>query len=573
MPGRSCSDTQCASKPVSNTNRSAYQSAVQQFRAKNYDVALAELRAAIERGALADNEVVNGQRLLADLYVAKGQPRRAASILETLLHQLTPSHTRYVPVMVHRAGILLRTGDIAGASQLDMNALLKTADVNLLAQSGYILTLCEQFASALQVYTTALKYQPDSPELLFNCASACRAMGDLEQAESLYDRAILLAPKDWEAYKNRSDLRRQTNARNHIDELRGLQRENGTDRIAQVQLNFALAKELEDLKRYEESFSHLQAGARARRAGLRYDPKNDLAVMAAIAETFDGAFFRESAVAPDLDSDGSTGEDLKEKAEGEQGQGIIFILGMPRTGTTLVDRLLTSVPGVVSAGEPDTFARLLAAQVSGRKNLSPEGKTAFVRASREVDFKKLGRAYSEQLKSRAAQQGAKVILDKNPMNFLYAGLIHRALPAARIVHLQRDPVDTCYAIYKTLFKTAYPFSYDQQELGCYYVAYRQLMQHWREASPGAIYDLQYEKLVTALESESRSLLKFCGLEWHPQVLDFYRQKRSGTATASAAQVRQPLYTSSIGKWRHHASQLTPLVQLLEQAGTPVSADS
>jgi hypothetical protein len=152
-----------------------------------------------------------------------------------------------------------------------------------------------------------------------------------------------------------------------------------------------------------------------------------------------------------------------------------------------------------------------------------------------------------------------------PFNFLYAGLIHLALPRAKIIDVRRHPMDTCYAVYKQLFKDAYPFSYDLGELGQYYVAYDELMRHWNSVMPGVIHTLHYEAVVADLEGEARRLLAYCGLPWEDQCLRFHENARAST-TASALQVRQPLYDTSVGKWRRYAQQLEGLRLQLERAG-------
>jgi hypothetical protein len=156
-------------------------------------------------------------------------------------------------------------------------------------------------------------------------------------------------------------------------------------------------------------------------------------------------------------------------------------------------------------------------------------------------------------------------IDKLPFNFLYCGLIHRALPRARIVHVVRDPMDTCYAVYKTLFGQAYPFSYDLEELATYYIAYHRLMNHWRTTMPGLIQDVSYENVVANSETEARQLVAYCGLQWEPACLEFHNLKSAST-TASAVQIRQPIYSSSVGKWRRYEQQLEPLRARLEEAG-------
>jgi hypothetical protein len=161
-------------------------------------------------------------------------------------------------------------------------------------------------------------------------------------------------------------------------------------------------------------------------------------------------------------------------------------------------------------------------------------------------------------------------VDKMPMNFLYAGLIHLALPKARIIHVVRDPMDTCYAVFKTLFEGAYPYSYSLGELARYFVSYQRLMDHWERMIPGVMLHVKYEELVTDAKAQTESMLDYCGLSWEQQCLDFHKLEDAST-TASAVQIRQPVYKSSVGKWRNYSEQLQPVVEILEKAGIHISA--
>jgi hypothetical protein len=189
-----------------------------------------------------------------------------------------------------------------------------------------------------------------------------------------------------------------------------------------------------------------------------------------------------------------------------------------------------------------------------------------VQQTAELDFTRLGEAYLDS--SRPLTGHTPHFIDKMPLNFLYAGLIHLALPHARIIHLVREPMDSCYAIYKRLFQDAYPWSYDLDEIADYYLAYRRLMTHWNKAMPGVIHELHYEELVTSAETCSRELLCHCDLIWEEQCLHF-DQSTAPSTTASASQVRQPLYTSSIQRWRDYEQQLAPLAEKLREAGIQI----
>jgi len=314
-----------------------------------------------------------------------------------------------------------------------------------------------------------------------------------------------------------------------------------------VQLRFALAKECEDLGEYARSFRHLARGAQCRRRNLKYDVATDVATV----EWIVAAFPRVAAAA----------------SSPAGAQGPIFIVGLPRSGSTLADRILGSHSHIVSAGELNEFALAIVAAVEEGSGRSRIPRRELVALSAALDFAALGTAYLER--ARAAGAGAGRFTDKMPLNYLYCGLIRRALPQAKIVHTVRHPLAACYAIYKTLFEDGYPFSYDLDEIASYYIAYRRLMAHWRAAMPGAIFDLSYEALIRDQRGETRRLLEYCGLDWEEACAQFHRNPAPST-TQSAAQVREPLYAKSVDQWRHYERELKPLRERLEAAGVDMS---
>ncbi|MBN8429323.1 sulfotransferase [Microbulbifer salipaludis] len=495
--------------------------------------------------------LVNGWRLLADVQAATGRIREAIASLETAWNAAKGETKSWVSTGLHLARALATAGQ-EGRAKSTLHALnpAELKHPEPLAQAAYLYSLCEEHELSLQLYERALEYRPDSVELLFNCAAANRAMGNLSRAEVLYDRLLALNPADAEAYKNRSDLRRQTANSNHVQAIRKAISVVDDDIASASQLNFALAKELEDIGYHAESFAALAEACRLRRSIIQYSLEKDLGKIDEIASVFSEETFSRLQ---------------QTYSQSGLGKGVIFVLGMPRTGTTLVDRILCATGQVYSAGEPGIFSRLVG-EMSQDLLRQQAGEMSIISAASSIDFEALGRRYLQELHERAPDSAPAFILDKNPMNFLYVGLIRLALPAARIVHLRRDPMDTCYAVYKTQFRNAYPFSYEQTELASYFIRYHELMDTWRSMRGVEFLDLQYEDLVDQFESESRRLYGFCGLDWSPEVQHFYRNERQGTATASASQVRQPVYRSSVGKWKRYEAQLQPMRDLLAQAG-------
>ncbi|WP_193162482.1 tetratricopeptide repeat-containing sulfotransferase family protein [Microbulbifer hainanensis] len=529
-----------------------YRSALALYQRKDFPAAIDQVRQAVA----VDPKLINGWRLWADCCTAQGKLGEAVQHLYLARSRADSESRQWVSVTLHLCELLVRAGHHGDArSTLDEIAFIDIAHVEPLSRAAYLYSLCDAHRESLRLYESALTLQPENDQLLFNCAAANRAMGDMQRAEQLYDRLLALNPDDFEAFKNRSDLRRQTAEQNHIAELERCITRDGIPAAGASQLHFALAKEYEDLGQFEQSLSALNTACKLRRSLITYDASQEAHRLREIRAVFDAEYFQPR-------------ERNMPAALPDAGRGIIFVLGMPRTGTTLVDRLLCCGDRVFSAGEPGTFARLLMELVP-RGESDTVARDAFVRRAAKVDFKELGRRYESELRSRVGGDSDTVIIDKNPMNFLYAGLIHQALPAAKIVHLRRHPADTCYAILKTQFRSAYPFSYDQCELAHYYLGYRELMEHWHRVMPGRIFDLHYEQLVQDLEEQSRRLFDFCDLPWNRDVLDFHQQEKQGTATASASQVRQPVYTSSIGKWRNYREGLQPMLEVLRAGGIVV----
>lgn len=406
---------------------------------------------------------------------------------------------------------------------------------------GDCLSRLERHAEAHVAYDRAIALQPRVANHWFNRASVRRFLGRLVEAESDYDQCLALDPDDTQACLNRADLRVQTAERHHVDQLEGLLARGGWRWEREVPLRYALAKELEDLGRHDEAWIHLAAGAALRRRHLQYDPRTDLQTVDWLRAAFPGG-------GPRPGGHGSTEP--------------IFIVGMPRTGSTLVDRMIGSHSQVTSAGELIHFGN--AVVDAARRRLGRNGTRAeLVAASAGVDFAALGADYLTR--SRPLTGSTAHFTDKLPLNYLYCGLIDAALPAARIVHVTRHPLATCFGVFKVLFDQGYPFSYDLMEIADYYIAYRRLMAHWQASLPGRIIEIGYEDLVADPGTQCRALIASLGLAWEADCLDFHRNP-APASTASATQVRRPLYTSAVSMWRNYARQLAPLRARLEAAG-------
>ncbi|HEX5792922.1 MAG TPA: sulfotransferase [Rheinheimera sp.] len=448
-------------------------------------------------------------------------------------------------LQLRRLHCLQRCGQTAEALTLAQR-LCQTPlpDADFLSELALQCSRLQQFDQAATLYQQALALQPDNANLYYNYATMLRFCGQLAAAEQMLDKATALQPLDTDAWHLRSNLRKQRPDKHHCDGLTVMLQRDDLSPKQRVQLHYALAKELEDLQQYPQSFAQLAAGASLRRQHIHYQLQDDLAVMRLIQQQFSADFFRQP------------------RSEGYNNSEAVFIVSMPRAGSTLAERILGCDPKIQLAGELNNFASQLTAlaqQSAGRKL----DKAALVQQASQLDFAQLGQAYIDSTRPLTGAQPHFV--DKLPLNFLYVGLIHLALPQAKIIHVQRNPIDHCYAIYKHLFADAYPFSYQLDELAQYYQAYQALMAHWQHCLPGVIHTVQYEDLISQPEVQSKALYDHCGLSWTERCLQFHRHNKQASTTGSASQVRQPLYNSSVARWRCYQSELAELISAFPDA--------
>lgn len=404
-------------------------------------------------------------------------------------------------------------------------------------------TQCLVFDGAARTARAAAAIKPNDPDTLFNVAPSAIALGELDEAEAALDRVIALNRNDWEAYYLRATVRKQNADDNHVSALKEALTRGRGDPKAETALGYALGKELEDLGQLDEAFDYLAIGAAARRQRMSYTVDIDERAMADVADAFNAGY-------------------LNRPSAGHDGEAPIFIVGMPRSGTTLVDRILSSHSCVASRGELNDLPMAIT-QATPRAT----DKSSRIAASTQIDARALGEAYARSL--RGWGDGPARLIDKAPLNFLYIGLIVKALPNARIIHVTRHPMASGFAMFKTYFRMGYPFSYDLNEIGRYIAAYRKLLTHWRTHLPGRILDVAYEDVVDDIEAQARRMLDHCALAWEPACVAFHHNA-SPSATASAAQVRQPLYRGSLDQWRKIEHRLQPLAESLKARGVALS---
>lgn len=482
--------------------------------------------------------------LLGSFAALFGQ-RKAEAL--ALVEQYLAVNPRHFECLLQRTECLFAIGrreDALAAAGLAADA--GAAAAAALDAVGEALVNAGEHGPARDLYDRALKVAPDDVTILGKRAVLNVFLGDFDAAGADYDRVLQLSPTDPHALKGRAELARQTADNNAIAAMNAALARLPADSYEAATVHFALAKSHDDLGDHAASWRHLSIANRLDRRRVSYDRAQDVATIERIIQ----GFAQVQAITPDF-----------------TGESPIFIVGLPRTGTTLTDRILSSHSLVSSGGEPPALADAITAAVDRRAPPGALNWLDFAAALPSLDGPGIAADYLLRMQARRGDRPR--FTDKQPANFFYCGVIFRAFPNARIVHVTRHPLAACYAIYKARFRDrAYAFSYDLDELGVFYVAYRRLMSHWHSVLPGRILDLAYEDIVTALEPTTRRLLDYAGLPFEPACLEFHLNPAS-TGTASAVQVRRPLYESSLQEWRHYEAQLAPLAARLRAAGIAV----
>jgi tetratricopeptide (TPR) repeat protein len=387
----------------------------------------------------------------------------------------------------------------------------------------------------------ALEIKPERFGSWNNLGVAYQALGRFEEATAAFERAIELSPDEAPVHLNLANMSKFKPDDRRLPGLRRLlDRVDQLDTEKQIAAHFAMGKALADLGDHDVAFQHLKAGNALKRATFIYDEPQRLATMKNIAAKFTPEFIRSSS------------------GHGDTSWSPIFVVGMPRSGTTLMEQVLASHSQVFGAGELETFKELIG-ECAKRRHVVPN-YPELTSSLPPDEITELGRMYTARV--RALAPDAPRIVDKMPLNFMFVGLIHLALPNARIIHIKRDPLDTCISCYQLLFTGSQPFAYDLAELGHYYRGYEGVMAHWHDVlPPGVIIDVNYEDLVDDLEGTSRKVLAHCGLGWEDACRDFQDTKRT-VRTASLMQVREPLYRRAVGSWRRYEKHLGPLHEAL-----------
>jgi len=417
-----------------------------------------------------------------------------------------------------------------------------------LDSAGTVYTEIGMPEKAWPLYVKANKLQPDVDLFQANIAACGVYLGKIEEARKIYHTLLERFPNHQRNHYHLARLSKAEDA-THIEQMQEILQQSEASADKNIFMYYALGKELEDLERWQESYSYYKQGGDAVCSVANYDVANDIALIDKIIEVCNADWLNETVAKP------SNAENKKTP---------IFIVGLPRTGTTLTERIVSSHSQVESVGETQ-FLQMVLRQESGVQsieNMNPE----MIESVAKIDPALIAKGYIDNISYRLGNED--FFIDKLPFNFLFLGFIAKAWPDARIIHLGRNPMDACFSMYKQVFTWAYKFSYSLDGLGEYYVAYERLRKHWQEVLKDRLIEVEYESLVSDTESQTRLLLDKLGLNFEQSCLDFDKNK-TPSATASSVQIREKTHSRSINKWQRFSSELQPLKEHLESTGIKV----
>ena len=473
---------------------------------------------------------------LGNVLRATGKTKEAVTFFQRAI-AIEPANAEFhnnLGIALSEAG---RPDDAVAAHRRALGIKPDYADAHMCL--GIALKALGKAEEAEAAYRQAIKIKPDNPTAHLNLGNALKALGKFAEARSAYRRTIELQPDDAEAYQYLTSLKSHGSSDAEAEAMEKLAKDPAIGNEQAMWLGFALAKTYNDLGEYDRAFVHLTRANTLKRRSLQYEIAEEEAAAERIAAVFDEPFLQERA------------------GQGCPSDVPIFIVGMPRSGTTLIEQILASHSRVYGADELTEMERIVDA-LGGAAKTGP-GFPQSVAKLTARDLDRFGQTYVERVRQHAPDVAH--VTDKMTLNFRFIGLIRLILPNARIINCVRDPIDTCLSCYQQLFTGDLKFTYDLAELGRYYRLYDRLMSHWRAVLPGVVFDIRYEDVIADQERWTRRLLEYCGLPWEDACLAFHETERA-VYTVSSTQVRQPIFKDSIGRWKHYETHLAPLLEAL-----------
>ena len=443
-----------------------------------------------------------------------------------------------IAIMNNLANTYKNLEDIKSAENLFKKIIKEKPNyMNAYVNLGNLKRDINDFGSALELYNKALKINDQIPVILYSLGLAYQGLGNFEKAIDYAEKTLLLDPKFTQADVLISQSIKYKTENKHSKEMVKKVKRDDLNESQKFNLHFALAKANEDMDNIKTAFDHLKQGNQIKRQSLVFDIKDEVKLFNSIKNNFQKINFK------------------RFQEESAHEKNIIFILGMPRSGTTLIEQIISSHSNVFGAGELPYLSKDIKSEIMIENIISADKFNNFINDSKLI--KNLKDNYFHHLERFNFKEG--FITDKAPLNFRWIGFIKILFPNAKIIHSLRNPKDNCLSLYKNLFEGGLSFSYNEKELGTYYNLYLELMDFWNKLLPNTIYHAKYEKIITDQETETRKIINFCNLSWEDNCLSFHKNK-TPIKTMSTAQARQPIYKSSLNSYE----KFSPFLQTLNK---------
>ncbi len=502
------------------------------FNASQYDLLILKCKKIIKEFP----EYVILYNILGSAYQNIGELGYAKEIFNKGI-KMDPNN---ISIMNNLANTYKQIGEVSAAENLYQKIIEKKPKyINAYINYGNLKKDANNYKEAIELYNKALSLNNRMPVVYYSISLAYQGIGDFSSAIEYANKTLSIEPKFTQADLLISQITKYKENNSHFMDMKTKIDKLDLNENQSVNLNFALAKAYEDINKIEISFKHLKRGNDTRHKNLNYNIEDDIKLFKSIKKNFEEINF----------------DNFNEKNTLDKN--IIFILGMPRSGTTLIEQIISSHSDVFGSGELPYLSRIIKNELMEDNELSTKKIKNLI--NDKLLITNLREKYYSYLEKFNANEG--YLTDKAPLNFRWIGLIKILFPNAKIIHCSRNSKDNCLSLYKNLFEGGLNFSYDQKELGTYYNLYSDLMGFWKNFSPNLFYDAVYENIVNNQEEESKKLIGFCGLTWDPECLNFH-QNKSPIKTMSTAQARQPIYKNSMKSYEKFSNFLITLNKII-----------